>query len=168
MARIVFDSELFAYKKLKEMEQVEDDMSGALYKGAGIVADAVRASIESLPVDDQPWKHETGEDGRQQKRSTITSAQKSGLLDGLGIAAHKKTDDSVHTRIGFHDYNSHYTMEHPNGEPNALVARSIESGTSFRKKTPFVRPAVRKVKAVAIEAMEKEFIEAQKRRIKNA
>lgn len=164
MAKLILNEGAGFEDFFAKLEQSADEtLHEVLYVGAGVVADEVRKSIESLPVDDEPWKHETGEDGRQLKRSTITSAQKAGLLDGLGIAPHKTDDGSMHTRIGFDGYNSHKTKNHPNGEPNALVARSIESGTSFRQKTPFVRSAARRAKRPVIAAMEEKFNEIMKK-----
>ena len=59
----------------------------------------------------------------------------------------------INTKIGFDGYNATKTKKYPNGQPNALIARSIESGTSKHQKTPFVRPAISKAKAKAEAAM---------------
>lgn len=158
MAKMTIDAKAFAFDV--DDDEIIQDMHDALYDGAGIIADAVRENINKIPVEDKPWKN-----GRKSRISTITSAQKAGLLEGLGVAKHREEDGSVNTRIGFSGYNSHATMTHPNGEPNALVARSLESGTSFRAKTPIIRPAVNKVRQKAIDAMEKKFTDLQKRRL---
>ena len=42
-------------------------------------------------------------------------------------------------------------------QANAMIARSVESGTSFRKKHPFIKPAVRKNKKKCIQAIQDEF-----------
>ena len=47
------------------------------------------------------------------------------------------------------------TKKYPKGQPNVLLARSIESGSSIAKKRPFVAPAVRKTKKAAEETMAK-------------
>ena len=44
-------------------------------------------------------------------------------------------------KIGFDGYNSVKTKRWPSGQPNAMVARSIESGTSWMTKQPFMRKA---------------------------
>lgn len=158
MATMKISDNVFAFDI--DEDEIIEDMHDALYEGAGILADAVREEIGKIPVDDQPWKN-----GRKSRISTLTSAQKEGLLNGLGVAKHREEDGSVNTRIGFSGYNSHATKAHPNGEPNALVARAVESGTSFRAKTPIVRPAVRRVRQAAIDAMAKKFEEKQKGRM---
>lgn len=160
MATMKISGDIFAFDI--DEDEIIEDMHEALYEGAGILADAVREEIGKIPVNDQPWK---GESGRTTRISTLTSAQKEGLLNGLGVAKHREEDGSVNTRIGFSGYNSHATKAHPNGEPNALVARAVESGTSFRAKTPIVRPAVRRVRQAAIDAMAKKFEEKQKGRM---
>ena len=63
-------------------------------------------------------------------------------------------------KIGFDGYNEVQTKTFPNGQPNALIARSIESGSSTREKTPFLRPALAAARKQAIEAARVKFDEA--------
>ena len=56
--------------------------------------------------------------------------------------------------MGFDGYNEVKTRKYPNGQPNALMARSIESGSSARDKYPFIRPAVQATRKQAIAAAE--------------
>ena len=49
------------------------------------------------------------------------------------------------------------TKKHPGGIPNALLARAITSGTSFRVKNPIIRTSVNKAKKKSIAAMQKEI-----------
>lgn len=58
----------------------DDVMGHAIFKGASVVADQVRSEIQGLPV----GSGSAGRNGAIVK--TITPAQKSGLLEGLGIA----------------------------------------------------------------------------------
>ena len=45
-------------------------------------------------------------------------------------------------------------MEHyPKGQPNALVARSLESGSSIGTKHPFVRPTASKARKTITQKM---------------
>ena len=46
------------------------------------------------------------------------------------------------------------TKKYPNGQPNALIARAVNSGTSFRKKTRFLDKAVNASKKAAEAAMD--------------
>ena len=59
----------------------------------------------------------------------------------------------INTKLGFDGYGSVPTKSHPNGIPNTLLMRSIESGTSFRKKNAVVRRSVNQAKASAVKAM---------------
>ena len=51
------------------------------------------------------------------------------------------------------------TRKYPHGQPNALIARAVISGTSFRKKNNFVGRAVKAVKAEAENQMRAAFDE---------
>lgn len=120
----------------------------AIYAGADVVADAVRSQIGTLPVAQKYAK--SGE-----KINTITAAQKAGLLAGLGIARMKQEGTGYNVKVGFDGYNSQRTKAHPGGQPNAMIARSVCSGTSFRQKNDFVGRAARSAKGAAEAAMQK-------------
>lgn len=123
-----------------------------LYDGAKVVADAVRARVEDLPVTDEYGWPDHPRDG-------IRDYEKAGLAAGLGVADHRAGGGKVDTSIGFHGYNSR-------GKPNALIARSVERGTSFMKADPIVRPAVNASRSAARAAMVKTAEEEIKKRIK--
>ena len=55
--------------------------------------------------------------------------------------------------VGFHGYNSQSTEKYANGQPNAMIARSVNSGTYFRQKNPFFDRAIRSSKGAAESAM---------------
>lgn len=122
----------------------------AIYEGAGIVAKEVAAEIQRLPVNNQ-----YGSKG-------ITSVQKAGLIEGFGIS-HAQTDGYFrHVKLGFDGYNGQHTDDYPQGQPNSLIARSVNSGTSFRPKNPFVDRATRRSKKACevrmTEVIEREII----------
>lgn len=119
----------------------------AIEKGAGEVVGAVRKEIEALPI-------QQGKFGSASEPLTgITSVQKQGLIDGLGITPQQDEGGTMNRKIGFAGYNRTRTDKHPQGQPNAVIARSLVSGTSFREKNDFIGRAVRKSKAKAEEAM---------------
>lgn len=122
----------------------------AVYAGAKVIADEVRQELESLPED--TFRHLHGED----QFSGPPSDDKQDLLDALGIAdIDVDSKGNVNTRVGFDGYsNRHTSKQYPGGVPIHLLARSVESGSSVRKKTPFVRKAVNGVKQKAISEME--------------
>lgn len=135
---------------LEEISNATDEMIGkAIYEGAKVVTDEIRGALEGLPVDNRIAKN--GE-----TLTGISQAQKSGLLDGLGITTMRK-DDSYNVKVGFDGYNNVKTKTWPKGQPNSMIARSLESGTSFRAKNPVISKATRAAKAQAEEAMAKAF-----------
>lgn len=130
-------------------------MSMALYDGAKVMADELRKKIQSLPTVSGLENFLAYGRGQQNK---LSNRQKAGLLEGLGIADFEKGTSNVNTVIGFNGYNEVKTDKYPEGQPNQLVARIYESGTSYSQKTPFVRPAINsgktKVEVKMIETLE--------------
>lgn len=128
----------------------------ALYAGADVLADSLRESITALPAISD---YEAMGNYKKGTIGQITYKQRDGLLNSMGIAPHKDTGGAAETKIGFDGYNEVITKRWPNGQPNAMIARSVESGTSFMRKTPFVASAVRRSKERAQNAMSKAFDE---------
>lgn len=121
----------------------------ALYDGAAVVVAAVASAVQTLPVvEDKYMVAAKGE-----KYNVITEKGKADLIGGLGIAK-MRVEADVNTIIGFNGYSSKVTKKYPDGVPNAMIARAIESGSSVRAKHPFFRIAVRKAKAAATAAIE--------------
>ena len=118
-----------------------------VYEGADVVADAVKASIMSLPV-----IHGWGTENHPLPGG-VTATQKEGLISGFGISPMRDDGGYVNVKLGFDGYNAQETEKYPTGQPNQLVARGTESGTSWKRPHPFVRPAVQKSKAAAIAKM---------------
>lgn len=136
-------------KQLTELELNTETVIGkAVYVGAGIVADAVRANIEGLPE-----RAENTRGTEKSKVSGVTPAQKTGLLNGLGIAKMRKDGGYYNVKIGMDGYNSTHTKAFPNGQPNAMVARGLESGTSWLNSNKFITQAVNSSRTQAEEAM---------------
>ena len=80
------------------------------------------------------------------------------MADSFGLTPIERDKNGfLHTKAGFDGYGSHPTKQYPQGVPNQLLARAVESGSSAREKTPFVRPAVTKTKKAAVEAMQAEI-----------
>ena len=126
----------------------EDIASEIIYDGAGVVADAIRSEINGLPI------NKRGEFHKEMKG--ITSSQKQGLQMGLGIASMNRKGGNYNRIIGFAGYNRTRTDKFPHGQPNAMIARSVNNGTYFRTATHFVDRAVRRSKAQAEQAMSKQ------------
>ena len=78
-----------------------------------------------------------------------------GLIQSLGITRMKEKDGFLNVKIGFDGYNKVKTARWPKGQPNTMVARAAESGTTWLQKSPFVRTGVRNSKKAALDAMKK-------------
>lgn len=120
-----------------------------VYAGMNVVVKAVAKEIDALPIDE---KQEHG----------IKKMQKQGLQHGLGIAKIEEKDGVVDTKTGFAGYNLIKTKKYPNGQPNAMIARAVVSGTSFREKNDFIGRAMKAAKAEAIRAAGEEMDRAIK------
>ena len=134
---------------MKELDRLAKSTTGmvkrAVYQGAAVVANEVRAHIEALPVTDRNPK--------KGDKLGVLEYERDGLLEGLGLSGMKDDNGFIYTAVGFDGYNRLTSEKYPNGHPNAMVARSIESGSSMRKKHPFMRPALKAARDRAVEAM---------------
>ena len=139
-------------RQLERLGKNSDAIIGeAVYDMAKIVADEVRQRLETMPSvpDDNGLAAY-----RAKTKIPITKAQKWGLVKSFGIASLKNDNGYLNVKLGFDGYNEVKTRKYPNGQPNALIARSIESGSSARDKYPFIRPAVQATRKQAIAAAE--------------
>lgn len=150
MAKITFPGLKDYELMLSRLEGVTDDMIGrAVYAGAGIVADAVKQGIQSLPIVTGYGTESNPLPGG------VTSAQKAGLIDGFGISKLRDDNGYLNVKLGFDGYNRTRTEKYPQGQPNQLVARGVESGTSWKQKKPFIRPAVTRFRKPAEAEMKR-------------
>lgn len=122
MARIAFKAgDEFALKLSKLATGSDEIAKKAIYAGAGIVADRIKANLQGVLSDEA-----TGE-----------------LVASFGVTPIKTdSDGNWNAKIGFDGYGA-------DGVPNQLKARALESGTSRQPKRPFVRPAVNATKGKA-------------------
>lgn len=110
----------------------------SLYEGAKVLAEETQKEISGL-------------------KKELNALQRQGLHEGLGIAHMWKDGGMTVTKIGFEGYNGIRTKRWPKGQPNAMVARSIQRGTSWMMPNRFASRAARKAKARAIKAMQMEI-----------
>lgn len=112
-------------------EQAEAVASMALYDGAGIVADAFTQAVESIRT--EPFR------GKRAKR--LPSPEEKAALKGKsGVARFNKSGSEVDTLIGVTGA-AGYVMLGNTPKAVRLIARSINSGTSFMNKQPVFRRA---------------------------
>lgn len=144
---------------IRQVEALKADSEkvckATVFPGAQILADAMRQAVDALPTISD--NHAMGNWQAGKTSDALSFSQKTGLQESLGISAIKKDRSGmVQTSVGFTGYNSVKTHAHPNGQPNALVARSLEKGTSALKRNRFVENTVRTVKPQILEAMQQE------------
>lgn len=140
MARITFKGLEEYEKKLSLLAKDTEQICGAaIYEGASIMADEIKAGIRSLP-----------------RKTGVTQ---DGLEKGFGISKLREDNGFYNVKLGFAGYNA-------NGEPNVMMARIMESGTSKVPKHPFVRPAVNRAKAAIQDKMAAVLDEEIEKRMK--
>lgn len=148
MAKIEFKG-LEEYRiKLQQLSALAGErvIGAAVYDGAEIAADIVRQEIQSLPTDEHWGTREYPKAGPSQE-------EKDGLLESFGITPIRNDDGFVNVKLGFDGYQGKPTRKYPRGKPNQMIARSVNSGTSFMKQTAFMKNAVRKARKRAETAM---------------
>ena len=140
-------SEYIAY--LQKIGNVTEEAIGkGVYAMSSVVADAVRANLQALPTVTNAANIATYKKGV----SRLSDVEKQGLLDGFGVSSMQDDNGYKNVKLGFDGYNGVKTKKYPNGQPNALIARVTESGSQFRKKTPFIRIAVNASRSKALQA----------------
>lgn len=150
MAKWIVGKGLDSYiSYLQKIDAVTDEAIGeAVYEMAKVVADSVRSGIQALPTVSNQANIATYKKGY----SRLSDEEKQGLLDGFGVSPMQDDGGYINVKLGFDGYNSVKTKKYPNGQPNALIARVTESGSSYRKKTPFIRLAVNAARKLAEKA----------------
>ena len=125
----------------------------ALYEGAGIMADEVRKSADSIRTAPFKWASSSGE-------TRLPSPEEKEIVQqaAAGIAKFDKNGTEVQTSVGFR--NAGYAQLKGKTVPIPKIVNAINSGTSFMKKQPFVRKAATAGGQRAISAM-KEVIETE-------
>lgn len=129
-------------QKLQRVEKNTPEIVGKVVYGmADIVADAVREELNALPAEPDV---EALKAWAQGTRAPLTVKEKKGLQKGFGITKMLEENGYYHVKLGFDGYNEIKTKKYPKGQPNVMIARAVESGSSIRDKRPFVRPATNK------------------------
>ena len=151
MARMTFKAGNDYALKLAKLAQGADNIAKkALYAAAQPMTDTIRLKLQFLPRDTFRYLYPS------EKFTGVPETQRKDLLDSLGHtppAMDKNSDWNI--KVGFDGYGTMPTKKYPKGLPNQMIARSIESGSSVRLKTPFVRPAINATKKESIRIMGK-------------
>lgn len=118
------------------------------YSGAAVMADAVRVWTKALPLDSN-GHFVKGTDPLH----VITDQDREDLAACVGVSGIESDGMTTTVSVSFDGYITRAEKKFPNGVPAAMIARSIESGSSVRAKRPFVRPAVRAASKEVLAAM---------------
>lgn len=139
-------------RKLENLESYVDEYIGeAVYEGADIVADAIKQALEALPVDNRPWAD---------PRNGIMEVQKQCLIGSFGIAKLQNDNGYRNVKLGFDGYNKVKSKAYPQGQPNVMIARALESGTSFMPKNRAISKATNNSKKECEKAMQESLDKA--------
>ena len=144
MAKIQFKNGSEYLRKLEKLDRsFRSDVAGkAIYAGAAIVTDAIQSAISGLAASEE------------EAPGKLSKKQRYGLHKSLGIAPMQSDSGFLNVKIGWDGYNDIKTKSWPKGQPNQMIARSVERGTSFMPANPFVKKAVAGARKRALEAME--------------
>lgn len=131
----------------------------AIYEGANITADSLKKAVQNLPIDE---RHGSSDD----LLNGVKKLQKIGLENGLGIAPMQNDKGFQNVKIGFDGYNLIKTKKYPKGQPNAMIARATESGTSFSQKIPFIRNTLKNIRTSVKKKMTDVFLQESEKILK--
>ena len=137
---------------LDKMEQRAPAVAAqALYDGAGIMAEEIRKGAGTIKTAPFRYTKNGTRLPSPEEKAIVVSA-------GAGIAKFDKNGTEVDTSVGYRS--SGYAMLGKKKKPIPLIVNSINSGTSFMNKQPFVRKAARTGAPKAMTAMKAKIEEA--------
>lgn len=108
----------------------------ALWEGGKVVGDAIKSSLDSIPVQDHFVPQGT-------MRKGVTSEDKQKIISSFGLSK-MRGNGTYSTKAGF---------------KAGTKIRAVESGTSYMTKHPVVRRAINASKAAAVSAIQEKFSE---------
>lgn len=150
------DDVIARLKAIGEGDAIEKVQKHAVYEGMKVIKQEVEAQIRALPEQEGYIKPE------RLPRNVVTRKEKAELIRHLGIADMDTKSGTVSTSVSFNGYTNIKTKRYPNGLPAVMVARSINSGSSVRRKHPFMRQARAAAKERAIQAATDAALESLK------
>lgn len=119
---------------------------------------AIKRAVDSLPV-----MVTTTNFSHRLRQRELYPLQKQGLQDSLGIARMKATPSGLDVKLGFDGYNDIKTKKYPKGQPNMMIARSVNIGTTWLRPTYFMDRTVTANEAKVNKVIEEQFyVEMQK------
>ena len=131
-------------------EMAASAASQGLYEGAGVMAKALNNAAGAIKTEPFHYVRNGTRLPSPEEKAIVTEA-------AAGIAKFDKNGSDVNTSVGFR--NSGYAQLNGRTKPIPLIVNSINSGTSFMRKQPFVRQAAKEASAPAMEAIKKKIEE---------
>jgi len=118
----------------------------ALYEGAGVMADSVSKAVHGIATEE--FEYAAG------GRKRMPSPEEKAILESAkhGVARFRNDGNVIQTSIGFD--NAGYAKLAGKTVPVPLIANSINHGTSFMQKQPFLRRAFSQNQGKAIATIE--------------
>lgn len=142
---------------------VDPTIRESLYEGAKVVADELKTAISSLPAVEETYNLKVYQMSKKNNNASVkyklSVLQKGGLFNYMGITKFDKTENKTSTHVGWTGYNNLKTKKYPKGQPNIMVARIVESGSSYFNKTPFINKTIRKARTAAEKEMSRKIEE---------
>lgn len=117
----------------------------ALYEGAGVMADAMNASLDEISTQPFFYAHHGWHRLPSPEQLAAVKSVK------FGIGKFEGSGAEISTVVGFSG--TGYVQMLGKSYPAAMLLRSIQSGTSFMHPQPVVRRAINRHKAAATRRM---------------
>lgn len=134
------------------VKQTDKLCSRAIYPGGGVMYNYALQSTRGIRTDPVGFR-------KGGKKWGPSAEQREALVESLGIAPIRKQRWGMNVKIGYDGYNNIVTERWPQGQPNMMIARSVESGTTFMQPQYFMDKAVQRATPVVEKAIEAQFYE---------
>jgi hypothetical protein len=122
-------------------DKAQDIAAEALYDGVDVIADAYTRAAKGIRAEKQSGR-------RNRTEARWPTPEEKEAVQKIGVARFEKNTDSVDTSVG---PSKGYTTISGKRKAIQLIARSINSGTSFMHKQPVFRQAVSRNRKAAKE-----------------
>lgn len=153
MAKLEFKGMDEYIRQLNNVATATHDVAkAAVYAGADVVANEIRKGMEGLKTVTNEYAMACY---RRREPCYISDRQKKALLDSFGVAKMRNKQGYINTKLGYDGYNDIVTRRWPKGQPNAMIARSCNHGSTAMIRQPFLDSAVARARDPAIRAMDK-------------
>ena len=120
-------------QRMSSQKTVDGIAKRAIYVGAEVMADALGAAVDNVPKSNN-WAKGLG------------PKQADGLKAGVGVSTMKNNGGVISNAVGFSGYNEY-------GQPNVMLARAWEGGSSINPATHAFSSAIRQARGNAESAM---------------